>query len=284
MADVNWRDIPALDCEFSVRACSAIVTDYGRQTTLGDLAAKTDVELVRSANIGRKILKEIRAMIETVSAQYPEPPAQPPVFIPHAKIDWALLARAVEFYQSQGYKYVEMPWAVSAESVAITCPRPEYTANVDGLGSLVGSAEQSFLHMDLSGKLGKGRFVALTPCFRLGDDGDDLHHPYFMKVELYINDAQGLEAMVDGVAPEGAIDNGPFMAYLHMLSIVGQFNRSILGDVEIENVRGVDTSEGCDVELNGIEIGSYGIRQHNGHVWVYGTGVAEPRFSQARAA
>lgn len=283
MADVNWRTVRASDCEFSVKACVALLNDFGPEVTLGEIASKTDMELVRSSNIGRKTLKEIREMIESVSAFHPDPPAQAPIFIPHASIDWGLLARAVAFYQAQGFKYVEMPWAVSPESVAITCPDPTFTGAVEGLGSLVGSAEQAFLHMDLAGKLGKGRFVALTPCFRLGDYDDDLHHPYFMKVELYVNDAQGLEAMVDGEV-QGSMDNGPLLSYLHMLSIVGQFNRSVLGDDEIEGVHGVETSEGCDVELNGIEIGSYGIRNHNGHVWVYGTGVAEPRFSQARAA
>lgn len=283
MADVNWRTIRASDCELSVKASVALLTDFGPEVTLGEIASKTDIELVRSSNIGRKTLKEIREMIDFFAAEYPDPPAQPPVFIPHANIDWGLLARAVAFYQSQGYKYVEMPWAVSPESVAITCPDPAFTGAVEGLGSLVGSAEQAFLHMDLAGKLGKGRFVALTPCFRLGDYDDDLHHPYFMKVELYVNDAQDVGAKVSGDT-QASGDCGPFLAYLHMLSIVGQFNRAVLGEDEIEGVHGVETSEGCDVELNGIEIGSYGIREHNGHVWVYGTGVAEPRFSQARAA
>ena len=222
-------------------------------------------------------------MIETVSKQLPDPAPQRPVFIPHVSIDWSLLARAVVFYQEQGFKYVELPWAVSRESVAITCPRPEFTAEVDGLGSLVGSAEQAFLHMDLAGKLGKGRFCALTPCFRLGDYEDDLHHPYFMKVELYANNAEGISIMMgeDEVAPPEA---RAMMSLLHMMSIVGQFNKAELGPEEIENVHGVQTSEGYDIELNGIEIGSYGVREHNGHTWVYGTGVAEPRFSQARRA
>lgn len=279
---LNWRDIPVTDCEFSVSALKALLNDHGAEATLGFLASKTDAELQRSPHIGRKTLKEIRAMIETVSGQYPDPPAQKPVFIPHAPIDWTLLSRAVEFYQDNGFKYVELPWAVSRESVALTCPNPQFTAEVDGLGSLVGSAEQAFLHMDLAGKLGKGRFCALTPCFRLGDYEDDLHHPYFMKVELYANNAEGISVMMEDqeVAPPEA---RAMMSLLHMMSIVGQFNRSVLGAEEIDNIHGVQTAEGYDIELNGIEIGSYGVRQHKDHVWVYGTGVAEPRFSQARA-
>ncbi|AXQ68679.1 histidyl tRNA synthetase [Caulobacter phage CcrPW] len=282
-AALNWRDFPVADCEFSVKALNAIWNDHGPNATLGMLASKTDEELVRSAHIGRKTLKEIRSMIDYISQQHPDPAPQRPIFIPHATIDWSLLARAVDFYQAQGFKYVEMPWAVSRESVAITCPKPEFTAEVDGLGSLVGSAEQSFLHMDLAGKLGKGRFCALTPCFRLGDYEDDLHHPYFMKVELYANNAEGISVMMgdEEVAPPEA---RAMMSLLHMMSIVGQFNRSELTAEELANVHGVQTAEGYDIELNGIEIGSYGVRQHGDHTWVYGTGVAEPRFSQARRA
>lgn len=36
-----------------------------------------------------------------------------------------------------------------------------------------------------------------------------------------------------------------------------------------------------DLEINNIEVGSYGIRQYKNLFWVYGTGLAEPRFSQA---
>jgi len=39
------------------------------------------------------------------------------------------------------------------------------------------------------------------------------------------------------------------------------------------------TAIGWDLNLYGQEIGSYGIRKLGGHHWVYGTGLAEPRFS-----
>lgn len=34
-----------------------------------------------------------------------------------------------------------------------------------------------------------------------------------------------------------------------------------------------------DIVFRGIELGSYGIREHKYLKWVYGTGLAEPRFS-----
>jgi hypothetical protein len=38
-----------------------------------------------------------------------------------------------------------------------------------------------------------------------------------------------------------------------------------------------------DWTLNGVEIGSYGVRQYKNLVkWVYGTGLAEPRFTTAK--
>ena len=50
----------------------------------------------------------------------------------------------------------------------------------------------------------------------------------------------------------------------------------------IDDVLGtISTDEGYDIVLNGIEVGSYGIRQHENLRWIYGTGIAEPRFSTA---
>lgn len=46
----------------------------------------------------------------------------------------------------------------------------------------------------------------------------------------------------------------------------------------------VDTDEGFDLQLGGIEIGSYGKRHHDSFgPWAYGTGLALPRFSVAKA-
>lgn len=42
----------------------------------------------------------------------------------------------------------------------------------------------------------------------------------------------------------------------------------------------IQTSEGFDIESNGHELGSYGIRECEFLSWIYATGVAEPRFSK----
>lgn len=263
---VDWRTIRALDCELSVRARNAISDSFSPTTKLGWLADQDDDVLLRSADIGRRTLNEIREMIEIMKAAYPLR-IEPPVFIPTAETDWSLLGRAVEFYKARGYTYVEVPWAVSESSVAITCPNPQFTARVDHLGSLVGSAEQSLLHLDLAGKLAPGSYVACSPCFRLGDAADDLHFPTFMKVELYRNDHD-------------------LFNYLKMLKDAGDLFRE-LGAAAMDLAAPQD-DRGIDITLGGIEIGSYGLRTHESedrslHHWAYGTGLALPRFSQALA-
>ena len=47
-------------------------------------------------------------------------------------------------------------------------------------------------------------------------------------------------------------------------------------DREVERVK---TAEGYDLQIGGVEVGSYGVRSHRGFKWAYGTGLAEPRFS-----
>lgn len=175
-------------------------------------------------------------------------------------IDWGMLSKAIDYYQTRGYRYVEVPWTVSEETHRITCPREEWIIRSD-IGALVGSSEQSFLELDRAGKLEPGRWLACTPCFR-PDEVDDLHQKGFMKVELYVN----LEPSVEKVTP--MLDH----AYAF-------FNAHAPGRTTI-----VQTGDAAwDIEINGIEVGSYGYREAAGTRWVYGTGIAEPRFSTASA-
>ena len=45
----------------------------------------------------------------------------------------------------------------------------------------------------------------------------------------------------------------------------------------------VKTDEGYDLMMGGVEIGSYGERATQSNAWIYGTGIALPRFSVAKA-
>lgn len=174
-------------------------------------------------------------------------------------VDWRILADAMEFYRSAGYRIVELPWFQPDEVLMITCPTPERIVAASGIGGLVGSAEQAFVGLDMKGTLGKGRFVACTPCFRNEPTIDRLHRVGFMKVELYRNDFVHDDAVAE------------------MIDLASRFMAGAVGRVPIRRT----TDEGFDLEIGGIEVGSYGRRAIPGLSWVYGTGAAEPRLSIA---
>lgn len=178
-------------------------------------------------------------------------------------IDWWLIGEAVSHYTAAGLKYIEAPWFVSDAAVMVTMP-PGRKGHRTQDGPLVGSAEQSFIQLMMNGTLPPGKYVAATPCFR-DDEVDELHHRYFMKVEL-----------IQVCEPR---DLG-FEIKIQLHKVVKQalefFQQHHAGDYQV-----VETEQGFDIELNGIEIGSYGYREHEQFRWVYGTGLAEPRFSTA---
>ncbi|NTF17946.1 hypothetical protein G6L37_05985 [Agrobacterium rubi] len=181
-------------------------------------------------------------------------------------INWKRLANALEFYKSVGFTELGVDWHVPRSVHNITCNDAERMFNLKDYGTLVGSAEQAFIGMQLDGRLPPGRYVALTPCFR--DEGagrDDLHALYFAKVELY-------STLPDLDGEREALE---LMAYAFMST---QFEGAQAP------LRSVLTDDGVDLELGGIEVGSYSSRSFGGISWTCGTGLAEPRFSMASAA
>ena len=177
-----------------------------------------------------------------------------------AETNWARLGRAVDFYQACGFRRVEVPWFVAPEITALTLTDRGRALTVEPEGDLIGSAEQSLLTLDRAGQLGQGRFVACTPCFRREPVQDDLHLTGFMKVELYRNDAADEAAMQEMI--------GAALTFMRL--------ETKTWVIEVKQ-----TGEGFDLELGGIEVGSYGYQQAEGLSWTYGTGIAEPRFTQA---
>lgn len=178
-------------------------------------------------------------------------------------IDWARLARAVAFYEQRGYEKIEAPWLVEPQYREITYPH--LNAFQTQHGDIVGSAEQSFLQLAFEGKISikmGSKYVAITPCFRDHQPNDPLHQLYFMKVELFQPIKWG--------------NSYPDLQPVEMLFDSGQFFASEGALPEKE-----ETDEGIDWTVGGIEVGSYGYRVHDGFGWLYGTGLAEPRFSQA---
>lgn len=175
------------------------------------------------------------------------------------KISWNRIAQAINYYTIKKYEYIEVPWMVDEETINITKP-PQARLFDSFLGNLVASGEQSFLA--IREDLCPGRkYQCVTPCFR-DEKYDELHLPYFVKCELIhvlwkTDDAdQALELMIRD-------------AWNFITGITYTCTEVVKTDI------------GKDILTAGIEVGSYGYREHEGFRWIYGTGLAEPRMSQA---
>lgn len=173
------------------------------------------------------------------------------------RIDYRKLAAALEYYEPKGYAYLEVPWVVSREATTVTLPKDRHVTT-SRIGDLVGSAEQSFIELLLRGET-ITKACAITPCFRDEEVYDDLHHAYFMKLELINTDAtlENLHAMITDA--------------------IGFLNQYL--DVEIEetgeNMFDIVSTKGR------IELGSYGFRDAPFGRFIYGTGLALPRLDTA---
>lgn len=177
-------------------------------------------------------------------------------------INWAWVGKAVQHYIGNGFSYLEAPWVVSQDALQVTLPSDRFGfrlnhPNLD-LGYLVGSAEQSFIQMMMSGLLDKGKYCAAGPCFRDETIVDNWHQYYFFKIELI------------EVSPESS-------NLFEMLHCARDFMEK-LGAIDLDIAK---TEEGFDLYCNDIEVGSYGYREYKGMKWIYGTGLALPRFTNA---
>lgn len=178
-------------------------------------------------------------------------------------INYRLISEAILQYEKLGYQYLEVPWIVPSDAIKITLPVDRKAFSIDNHGYLVGSAEQSFLDLILRNKLKDGKYVAATPCFR-DDKIDEYHQKYFFKVEL-IN-----------------YSSNNFIFIKDLENLLSDAVK-ILQTFTTKTIKLSLMPDGSyDLHINGIEVGSYGIRHHNNFGWVYGTGLAEPRFSQVK--
>ncbi len=90
-------------------------------------------------------------------------------------INYGIIDKSIEYYSELGYTRLEVPWLVSKEIDELTKPNSKVSYEVKHNNKcLVGSAEQGFLYQYLKGFLPKGKFQAVTPCFR-ADTIDILH-------------------------------------------------------------------------------------------------------------
>jgi hypothetical protein len=181
-------------------------------------------------------------------------------------IDYNKIGLSQFHYEKVGFAIVDAPWWVTKEIIGITSPpfasdRPLFYLPQNDK-CLVSSGEQGFLYLAAKGLLPKGRFQAVTPCFR-NEPQDGLHRKNFIKNELIDTkdvSIRGLEAVID-----------------EALKFFAEFLPRDLLKVEEEAAFG--SSVAYDITCGGIELGSYGIRSCDFLDWVYGTGCAEPRLS-----
>lgn len=194
-----------------------------------------------------------QSIIETTFANYP-------------MIDWGLLTRASAHYQNLGFNQVEVPWCVPETLNIATKPHSDrsFVQTEDMFKGqpheLVGSAEQGFQYLIQQGKLSPGKYWSISPCFRV-DDYDAIHLPWFVKLELC--------HIVD---PQHDVQT----SLLHMVNQCSAFFDRIGQECGV-----VPIGDTYDIEVNGIEVGSYGVREVAGTSYIYGTGLALPRFSIA---
>ncbi len=178
-------------------------------------------------------------------------------------INYDNLHKSTVFYEEKGYKRIESPWTVTEAVINITKPFfvNEYYKIESKQKCLVASAEQSFLYLYLKGFLPHGKFQSITPCFR-DEVFDQIHSKYFMKNELIITDK---------------VDKD------ELLKVLGNaynfFSDMFPGRERFLKIKTIELNKSYDIELNGIELGSYGIRECEYLSWIYATGCAEPRLS-----
>jgi len=174
-------------------------------------------------------------------------------------INYKLLHESIEFYETKGFNRIESPWAVTKQVSDITKPSDKIDFELKHNGKvLVGSGEQSFLYLYLKDFLPRGKFQTTTPCYRY-EEFDFTHTKYFIKNELIITD------IVNSVELSKIIDNS--------YEFFGKY-------LDNKHLNIIDTELGFDINYKEYELGSYGMRECEFLKWIYGTGLAEPRFSK----
>lgn len=190
------------------------------------------------------------------------------------------IQRMIEFFADCGYSYVDTPWIVPSQDYLETVADAERGYEVKKGQWLVGSAEQGFLASweDLEPD---SFYMSFSPCFRPVDKGrSEIHFPYFYKLELHFFSPE------DSLCEEAVIKMRD-----DALDFMNQLREGFEDDSDTagwhpdlpkitydHEIVVVETDQGTDIEIDGVELGSYGVRQRKGIYWAYGTGFALPRL------
>lgn len=179
------------------------------------------------------------------------------------------LHKTQEFFSKRGYKSIDVPWMVTKPVLDCTNPGKN-NLMVEGKNKgLIASGESGFLYLLTKGYLPCGKYQTITPCFR-EEEIDFFHRKQFLKLELII-------VLKNEKNPKDCLDNMVAEALGNFSGLCN--DKPVVKQVEIDTDRWVKEEHLVDILMNGKEIGSYGIRHYEHLSWVFGTGLAEPRFS-----
>lgn len=167
-------------------------------------------------------------------------------------IDFDLLLSASEYFRKLGYKTLSAPLVADKDIINLTLPS-DRTPRPHLDKYYVGSAEQSFYQLLKDGFIPFGKYMLITPCVR-DERVSETHLEIFLKIELI------------------STDNNFTNIFNHVYDFYTELKL---------NPKLVNTPEGLDIHINGIEVGSYGSRSIQGREISYGTGMAFPRITQA---
>lgn len=175
-------------------------------------------------------------------------------------IDYRKIVAAIDYYEKHGFELIEVPWCVVPEAKLATLPKHIDRKQTETVwGDLIGSAEQGFIDMMIDSLMPFGRYMAVSPCFRIERQYSELTRPWFMKLEL-----------ID------YMPKSPAQSRDELLQLSLEFFRRYI-DTTVE-VMGDGMFDIVTLDPV-IELGSYGTRIFGNHEWAYGTGIAEPRLS-----
>lgn len=183
-------------------------------------------------------------------------------------INYELLYKAIKYFSKHGFTQIETPWRVSKEAIEGTFNSEMSFKSDDKF--LIGSAEQGFLELYLNNKLSSfGQFMSVSPCFR-NEKPDYYHQQEFMKLELiYMSNF------------EISKDDSIYILFRNLaINFITKKLKIKNSDIIIVQTNDKTSLYSEDILVNGIEYGSYGIRNFEDMHYIYGTGIALPRFSK----
>lgn len=187
------------------------------------------------------------------------------MLLQYKQIDYRLLADACRYYNNIEYNQIESPWIIEERFSLITSPNNERGVAyvLDNSQHLVCSSEQGMIQMAFNNTIRSGvKYFSVSPCFR-DEPLTEFHSKTFMKLELF---------------SISSTESGALAQASRFSSDASTFFKRYKVNHEI-----IPTDIGEDiVTLNGLELGSYGIRKFEDFYTVYGTGLALPRFSLAQ--